>query len=356
MISIVLPVYQSARIVGTTLDAVVETCVREGWPHEVLAIDDASRDGSLEVLQAAARRHPAVRVIALPVNVGQQAALPVGLAASSGEVVVCMDDDLQHPPSAIPLLVQAVQRGHDAVFARFAHPRHATWRRLGSLVVRGLDRLVFGAPASLQVTSFRALSRTVVDRVCAYRGTSPYVRGQILLASRTPANVDVEHQTRGGASSYGMWALIGVVVRVLLEWSRIPSVAALGAGALYLTVSGVLIASGPPWARAVCGPLVAAYGGVLAGLGLVGLRQAEKRRITSHQLERDDPYVRGRGMQALEAGVVVQSIGHQAPSSLHQLIVEARDAARREEWPARGRDQAHADRPGPNRDEPQAPR
>ena len=233
--------FNSATIVAETLDRVVRSCEGEGWILEVIAVDDASTDGSGDVLRESAARHPQVRVIEASRNMGQHAALLVGLRATRGDVVVCLDDDLQHPPEAIPRLVRKLDEGHDSVFARFATRRHAAWRRPGSALVRAMDRHVFGAPRGLHVSSFRAMRREVVDRVCAYRGPTPYVRGQMLLASASPANVDVEHQLRAaGQSSYSKLMLVALVLRVLLEWSRIPAwVAMVGGGALMGVAAGL---------------------------------------------------------------------------------------------------------------------
>jgi len=284
IVSIVIPVYNSASIVGQTLNRVVAACEAMGETFEVLVVDDASRDGSLRVLEAAARRHRAIRVIGLDANAGQHAALLVGLRACSGEIVVCMDDDMQHAPEAIPRLVERIRAGHDAVFARFERPRHAWWRQGGSLLMRAIDRGVFGAPSGLAVSSFRAMRRDVVDRVCAYRGTSPFVRGQILRASRTPANVDVEHAGRASASSYTPMALIGVTMRVLLEWSAVPAWCC-------LTVGMVFLAAAAGWYRLADPPisglmvLLSLHGSALVGLGVAGLagrRRQERRAAAFH--------------------------------------------------------------------------
>ncbi len=286
MISIVIPVFESAAIIGTTIDRVMATCEREGWHYEVVAVDDASRDDTLRRLQALSTRYPRLRVVTTPLNGGQHRALLRGLQASTGAIAVCMDDDLQHPPESMPALVRAVQAGHDAVFARFHTPRHAPWRRVGSGVVRAIDRVVFGAPRWLHVTSFRAIDRTVVDRVCAYRGSTPYVRGQILLASRSPANVDVEHLPRGAASSYSLVMLVGVVVRVLLEWSVIPALTAVCTGALVMSLSAALLMGGSPNARMLAS-LGLVYGAALAGLGLVALRRTQERRVAQAEAGRE---------------------------------------------------------------------
>ena len=336
MISIVLPVYNSAAVVAATLDRIVATCAAQPWAYEVIAVDDASRDASACVLAACASRHASLRVVTLDANVGQHAALLIGLRAAGGDIVVCMDDDLQHPPEAIPQLVLKVREGHDAVFARFAQQRHARWRRVGSAVMRVVDRRVFGAPRHLAVSSFRAMTRDVVQRVCAYRGASPWIRGQILLASRTPASVDVEHRPRGaGHSSYSAMALAGVVARVLIEWSRVPVWCALALGTA-LIVSGAVLYGGATGPLRACGVLLLLHGGALLGTGLVLLaRVTEKRRPSLIHPRGKHPEPFGGRVEEFQATVGGRPVLDQAATPRVELRVQRPDAARREEGPRR---------------------
>ena len=219
-------------------------------------------------------------MIALERNGGQHAALLVGLRAAVGDPVVCLDDDLQHPPEAIPLLVHATGR-HDAVFARFDERRHPWWRRPGSVCMQLLDRYVFGAPPELVVSSFRAFRRPVVDRIVAYRGTSPYIRGQALLAARHPGNVQVVHGVRAaGASSYSVTALAAVVLRVLLEWTRIPAWTAIVVGGLLAGAGALSIAN--EWRWVSLAPFALGHGLATLILGVVALARAfegRRRRV-----------------------------------------------------------------------------
>ena len=306
MISVVIPVYNSAPLVGDTVERVVQTCVTMGRPFEVVLVDDASTDGSADVLRDSAARHAMVRVIHLTRNVGQHAALLEALRAASGDVVVCLDDDGQHAPEALPAFVARAAEGHDAVYARFEQPRHPVWRRPGSAFVRALDRYVFGAPAGLAVSSYRLLRRDVVGRVIAYRGHAPYIRGQVLLASRTPAHVDVEHRARAiGRSSYSGTSLVAFVLRVLCEWSRVPAWSAVIAGAALsaLAVAAVLLTGWPSVGReatgrvfwiALCAPIVLAHGVALLALGGFGLRRPlpQERRATCVEPRSDRAHLR----------------------------------------------------------------
>ena len=84
--------------------------------YEILFVDDGSRDDSFAVLQELAARDPRVKVIRLRRNFGQTPALRAGIDWSSGDVLVTMDGDLQNDPADIPLLLDKLGEGHDAVF------------------------------------------------------------------------------------------------------------------------------------------------------------------------------------------------------------------------------------------------
>lgn len=287
MISIVIPVYNSAPLVGDTVERIVRTCEAQGWRFEIIAVNDASTDGSVDVLRACASRHPEVRVLHLERNVGQHSALLEGIRTASSDLVVCLDDDGQHPPEDLPAFVAKAAKGHDTVYARFAQPRHAAWRRPGSALVRALDRHVFRAPSDLAVSSYRLLTRDVVNRIAAYRGHAPYIRGQMLLASRSPAHVDVDHRARAvGRSSYTGPTLIAFVLRVLCEWSRVPAWAAVLTGTAFSLFGLAVLAlttrpgasveqgttRGAGWVVVVV-PIVLAHGLALLALGGLGLRR-----------------------------------------------------------------------------------
>ena len=329
MISVVLAVYDSAPIVAETIARIVATCEAHDWRYEVIAVDDGSGDESLAVLRQAAARHTHVRVVALGRNGGQHAALLAGLRAAAGDPVVCLDDDLQHPPEAIPLLVEATDR-HDAVFARFDEPRHAWWRRPGSACMRSLDRYVFGAPPELAVSSFRAFRRPVVDRIVAYRGSSPYIRGQALMAARHPGNVPVVHGLRpGGASSYSATALAGVVLRAVFELTRIPAWSAIIVGGL-LASAGAVRAAHEEWPRSWA-PFALAHGVALLGLGVAALVVGSKKRGTARVEARGNrPNALGGGVQQREAGAVGGRVLEQAVPASRELSGEAAGAVPRE--------------------------
>ncbi len=236
--SVVVPVYNSEQIVGTTIDRIVETFTGAGLELELILVNDGSRDGSWEVLAAKAREHPQVVALDLLRNYGQHRANMAGLRESTGDYVITMDDDLQNPPEeALKLLEAAVAGGHDLVFGQFERKQAAGHRRLGTVLIAALNKRIFAQPDDLVVSNFRVLRRDVVDRICAARTAYPYITGQALLYSRHRANVLVRHDARPvGKSSYNLPKILRLVLTILFSYSSFPL--------RFLALVGFVVAAG----------------------------------------------------------------------------------------------------------------
>ncbi|MEP7305825.1 MAG: glycosyltransferase family 2 protein [Acidobacteriota bacterium] len=201
--SVVIPVFNSADIVETTIRQTIAFFERHGWSCEIIAVNDGSTDRSWDVLCETACTTTCVTAIDLASNHGQHAATLFGLARTTGDFVVTLDDDLQQPPDQIVRLVEQAEEGHDLVCGRFRQTGTPV-RWLGSRTVGLLDRWLFDKPPGFVFTSFRLMRREVVDRLCAYRLRDPYLRGLLVRCASRPANVWVEHRPRPvGRSGYG---------------------------------------------------------------------------------------------------------------------------------------------------------
>src|SRR5579884_1682296 len=128
-----------------TLDPLCAGATARLRDYEVLFVDDGSKDDSFGVLQDLAAVDPRVKVIRLRRNFGQTPALRAGIDWSSGDILVTMDGDLQNDPADIPLLLDKLDEGHDAVFGLRANRQdHFLIRKLPSLVANWLIRRVTG--------------------------------------------------------------------------------------------------------------------------------------------------------------------------------------------------------------------
>ena len=221
--SVVIPVYNSEQLVGTTIDRVVEVFTDHGLGHEVILVNDGSSDGSWDVIAEKARTTPNVVALDLLKNYGQHHANLAGLRAASGDYVITMDDDLQNPPDQALLLIDEAMTGKDVVFGEFDRKQAAGYRRLGSKLIGAINRRIFGQPPDLVVSNFRILRRDVVDRICASRTAHPYLTGQALMYSSRRSHVRVRHDQRPvGKSNYSLRRILHLVLTILFTYSSYP--------------------------------------------------------------------------------------------------------------------------------------
>lgn len=114
-ISVVVPAFNEAESLPELHGLVKNELVKLGVSHEILFVDDGSRDGTLEAIRRLRASDPAVRGISFRRNFGKSAALAVGFAEARGEIIVTMDADLQDDPTEMPKLLARLDDGFDLV-------------------------------------------------------------------------------------------------------------------------------------------------------------------------------------------------------------------------------------------------
>ncbi|MGA7304149.1 MAG: glycosyltransferase family 2 protein [Rhodothermales bacterium] len=239
--SVVIPVYNSQDIVAETVRRTLEFFQAEGLEHEIVLVNDGSTDGSWDVIATIARSQKNVIAINLLKNYGQHTANLCGFREASGDYIITMDDDLQNPPEEISHLIAQAAQGYDLVIGQFRQKKHALYRRLGTLLVGAINRRIFGSPKDLVLTNFRIIRRDVVDRVCQYSTSYPYIPGLVLMFSHQRVNVMVEHATRShGKSNYNMWKILKLVATILFNYSSYPLRLVAGAGLVIAGTSFLL--------------------------------------------------------------------------------------------------------------------
>jgi len=239
LVSVVVPVYNSVAVetLADRIDAALE-----GRPREIIFVDDGSPDARVwPMLQRLAETRAHVHAVQLSRNFGQQAATLCGLREARGEIVVTMDDDLQHDPADIPLLLAEAR--HDVVIAQFEAKEHHLFRRIASAGKGMFDRLILGTPRHLQLSSFRVLSRTVVDGILAIRTAHPFLPALMFHVSRDVAGVTVKHGARtSGRSGYTLRKLLSMFSNLVINNSSILLRTAAATGMFFAVVSFALTA------------------------------------------------------------------------------------------------------------------
>lgn len=239
--SIVVPVFNSAGVVGQTVDRIVEVFEDAHLSYQVVLVNDGSRDGSWDVIASRARANPHIVALNLLRNYGQHHANLAGLREATGDFVITMDDDLQNPPDQALILIDEAMNGRDVVFGKFERKQAAGYRRIGSKLIAMVNRRIFAQPPGLVVSNFRILRRDVVERICASRTAHPYLTGQALMFSNNRAHVLVRHEPRTvGKSSYSMARILRLVLTIMFSYSSFPLRAAALAGFGVAAVSFIL--------------------------------------------------------------------------------------------------------------------
>ena len=223
LLSVVVPVFDEVRSLGDLHDRLTRTLKELGQPHEIIFVDDGSRDGSPDVLRALHAQDRAVRVIRFNRNYGQHAAVLAGMERARGDVVVTLDADLQNPPEAIGHLLAALTDGVDVVGGRRVS-RHDPWlRRLASWAVNRLSSAVVGVRMRDYGCMLRAYRRPVVDQIVACHGVSQFIPALANTFARSVAEVPVEHGPREhGRSRYGLLRLLRLNFDLLTGFSLLP--------------------------------------------------------------------------------------------------------------------------------------
>lgn len=208
---------------------------------QILFVDDASTDRSWSVIQQLAVRHPTVGGMALARNSGQQNATLAGVVRARHDVIVTIDDDLQHPPEEIPTLLAALAPHIDVVYGTPQRTRQPLGRRLASAIVRRVLRAALGVEIAGSLGSFRAFRARLRSAFGHYR--SPFVSVDALLTWGTTrfSAVPVRHEPRRhGRSNYDIGALLLHALDLTTGFSILPLRAAsfIGFG---LTVVGIVL-------------------------------------------------------------------------------------------------------------------
>jgi glycosyltransferase involved in cell wall biosynthesis len=246
-LSIVAPAYNEERNLPAFLAAVVPVLEAIGEPFEIIFVDDGSRDGTLGMLAAAASQDPRVKVISLARNFGKDVALSAGLAHASGQAVIPIDCDLQHPPELISHFVARWREGFDMVIGVRTKRDEEGWLR------RNLSRTYYKVMQSMtsveippNAGDFRLLDRKILDVINQMPERHRFMKGIFAWPGFKVASIEFQanrraHETHSRWSFFKLWrfaldGLFSFSTAPLKLWTYIGALAA-GGAFIYLIIT-----------------------------------------------------------------------------------------------------------------------
>jgi glycosyltransferase involved in cell wall biosynthesis len=222
-ISVVVPVYRSSESLPLLIEELARVLPTLADHFECILVNDGSPDNSRAVLREMAQRHDWVRPINLLRNYGQHNAILCGIRRARYDVLVTMDDDLQHPPEEIGKLVERLKEGFDVVYGPPLTDQHSLLRNLSSTISKLALQGAMGAETARKSSAFRAF-RTRLRRAFAdYQ--NPNVSIDVLLTWATTrfSAVPVRHEPRAiGTSGYTVPKLISHALNMMTGFSTLP--------------------------------------------------------------------------------------------------------------------------------------
>ena len=223
-ISILVPCYNEEQVLPLFIQAITPLMENKQYEWELLLVDDGSTDATLSIMHQAHLHDDRISYIELSRNFGKENALMAGLDYVSGDAVVIMDADLQHPVSAIPELLQKWEEGYDDVYAHRLSRGKESWirkfltKRYYALLQASSETNVYP-----NVGDFRLLDRTCINALRTMRETDRYTKGMYAYIGFRKTSIDfVQEERVAGSSKWGFWKLMRLAVDGILSSSIKP--------------------------------------------------------------------------------------------------------------------------------------
>jgi undecaprenyl-phosphate 4-deoxy-4-formamido-L-arabinose transferase len=222
-ISVVVPVFNAGPPLTPLIERLEAVLRAHASAFEAVLVDDGSTDDSWRMISALGESRPWLRGVRLMRNYGQHNATLCGIREARYEVVVTLDDDLQHPPEQIPVLLAKLAEGFDVVYGAPVAERHGLWRDLASQITKLALKSVLGASTARQVSGFRVIRTQLRDAFADFRGAFVSIDVLLTWATSRFSACRVPHDFRQtGRSNYTFFKLVIHALNMLTGFSTVP--------------------------------------------------------------------------------------------------------------------------------------
>ena len=222
-VSVVIPMFNEELVLHEFYPRLKKEAESWGKSYELLFVDDGSTDNSFELMCEWKKKDSNLRIVKFTRNFGQQAAVLAGFRQSRGNIIVQIDSDLQNPPEEINRLLGAFTDEVDLVVTIPRKRRDSSLRVIGSKVLHYFAQKLFGNRFTLNLSSFRAMRRSVIEKIDQCQDRSRYMAVLMSWMAVPTVHVEVDHNSRKiGQTKYGVLPLLRLTWDLITGYSNFP--------------------------------------------------------------------------------------------------------------------------------------
>lgn len=238
-VSVVVPVFNEEDNIGELSRRLAETLQKNYPSHEIIFVDDGSKDKSFSLLKEIAKSNPNVRLVKFNRNYGQHNAIFAGFAQAKGGIIVTIDADLQNPPEEIVKLVRKMDEGYEVVGGFRESRQDSILRKIPSFFVAKMTSKFVGVHLKDYGCMLRAYKKEVVDAMLESGEASTYIPALANSMASSVAEVPVAHHARTrGESKYSLLKLLHLNFDLMTSFSLLP-IQLIGLAGVIIAFSGL---------------------------------------------------------------------------------------------------------------------
>ena len=245
-LSVVVSVYNEEKALREfykETNKILEQIKKSGWEHELIFVNDGSADNSLSILEELAKEDHDVKLISFSRNFGHEAAMIAGIDHSTGDGIICMDADLQHPPECIPQIIEKFSADYEVInMVRTKNKSAGLVKNITSSGFYWLINHISDVHFEPNASDFFAISSHVAQVLKDnYREKVRFLRGYVQNVGFKKTNIEYEARARvAGESKYSIKKLFIFSINTILCFSNMPLKLGIYAG-VFSAALGVLV-------------------------------------------------------------------------------------------------------------------
>ena len=200
-LSIIIPVFNSSSIIKKLVSK-ISISIQRKKKYEIILINDSSKDNSWQVIRNLSKKFKYIKGINLNKNYGQHSAIFVGLKYAKGKKIITMDDDLQHPPSSINQILNALEE-YELCYTLYLKRKHVAWKKGVSYLNNIFSSFLFNKSFKIYLSSYRGFDSKLLPKMFKNKKNVRFIDSLLLYSTSKITSIKVKHKKRySGKSNY----------------------------------------------------------------------------------------------------------------------------------------------------------